>query len=640
MYNEPKSPRKELIKTIAIIFLAVLLVLTFFSNTIMNYSLPQVSAIYVNQGTISEQIRGSGTVEPAEKYEVKFEQSRSIKSVAIKQGQTIAAGDVLFELDDSESDELKEAQTTLDSLELEYQKALLKFSSDAGFESDYLEITKAEQELAKLKSQLESAEDGTDILSTAIADYKAAKAESDRLTREKDDLSAQLASVDTADLLDLSGEYYDRMRAAKDAVTDYEKKVEKAQKEFDEISADVSKNSDYAAEIESKTNEIETARAELNQYYVQLYSAAPGEDTTAVSASISSQTVKITQLERELSKLMTKSASSGVMKAKLRTAEDSLSKAQKNLTASKDKLAEETRTIKLAIKKEMDRVEELLVKQNEIMTEAQERKTDAEAAGLLTYSQLTLKIDEQENKITELKSALAVKQSADSVETGTAKLDLEAKEKEIEKQKEKVEKLKGENVDAVIKAKVGGIVESVSAVAGDTVSAGTAAAVINVSDKGYTVEFAVKNEQAKKVKIGDKAEITSWYWGEDFSAVLDSIKPDTANPQTQKILVFTVTGTDISTGQTITLSMGSKGQPYSTVVPNSAVREDSNGKFVLVMESKSSPLGNRYKAVRYDIEVIAKDDNNTAVNGLMGSEFVITTSTKPISAGEQVRPAD
>ncbi|MBQ7783748.1 MAG: RND transporter, partial [Oscillospiraceae bacterium] len=61
MYNEPKSPRKELIKTIAIIFLAVLLVLTFFSNTIMNYSLPQVSAIYVNQGTISEQIRGSGT---------------------------------------------------------------------------------------------------------------------------------------------------------------------------------------------------------------------------------------------------------------------------------------------------------------------------------------------------------------------------------------------------------------------------------------------------------------------------------------------------------------------------------------------------------------------------------------------------
>ena len=187
---------------------------------------------------------------------------------------------------------------------------------------------------------------------------------------------------------------------------------------------------------------------------------------------------------------------------------------------------------------------------------------------------------------------------------------------------------------------MGGTVESVSVTAGSEVAAGTVAAVISVSDLGYTVSFSVKNDQAKKVKVGDKAEITSWYWGDSFSATLSEVKTDTTNPQTQKTLVFNVTGSDISTGQTITLSMGSKGQPYSAVVPNAAVREDSNGKFVLVMEAKSSPLGNRYKAVRYDIEVLAKDDNNTAVNGLMGSEYVITTSTKPIQAGDQVRPAE
>ncbi|MCM1525313.1 MAG: efflux RND transporter periplasmic adaptor subunit, partial [Ruminococcus sp.] len=99
MNNENKSTRKDMIKNIAIVFLAVLLVLTFFSNTFMNYSLPQVSAVYVSQGNISEQIRGSGTIEPAEKYEVKFEQSRAIKSVAVKQGQTVEAGDGLFELE-------------------------------------------------------------------------------------------------------------------------------------------------------------------------------------------------------------------------------------------------------------------------------------------------------------------------------------------------------------------------------------------------------------------------------------------------------------------------------------------------------------------------------------------------------------
>ena len=41
MNNENRSPRKEVIKNIAIVFLAVLLVLTFFSNTFMNYTLPQ-----------------------------------------------------------------------------------------------------------------------------------------------------------------------------------------------------------------------------------------------------------------------------------------------------------------------------------------------------------------------------------------------------------------------------------------------------------------------------------------------------------------------------------------------------------------------------------------------------------------------
>lgn len=640
MNNENKSPRKEIIKNIAIVFLAVLLVLTFFSNTFMNYSLPQVSAVYVNQGTISEQIRGSGTVEAAESYEVKFEQSRTIKSVSVKTGQTVNAGDILFELEDSDSDELTEAQKTLETLELDYRKAVLAQSDSSKYKSEYLEISKAESELADLKSKLAAAESGTDPLSAAADRYDKAKKQSDSLTKEKDDLNAQLASIDTEDMLDLRGIYYDRLRASKDKVAEYEKKVEKAQADYDKLSKDVSADTDYAAQVESKRNEIETETASLNSLYVELYSAAPDADTAAISASISSQTVKLTQLQRELSNLLAKSASSGVIKTKLKNSEDALEKAKKNLTSAKDSLSTDIRAIKLEIKGKLDDIADKLAAASETLSAAEKDKSSAEAAGYLSAAQLTAKITEQENNIESLKAALEVKQSTDYVTDESARLDIEAKEKEIERQKQKVEKLKSEAFDAVVTAKMGGVVESVSVTAGSEAAAGTVAAVINVSDLGYNVQFSVKNDQAKKVKVGDKAEITSWYWGNDFSATLSEIKTDTANPQTQKILVFSVTGSDISTGQTITLSMGSKGQPYSTVVPNAAVREDSNGKFVLVMEAKSSPLGNRYKAVRYDIEVLAKDDNYTAVNGLMGSEYVITTSTKPIQAGDQVRPAD
>ena len=67
--EEEKGNRKrEIIKNIAIIFLAVMLVLTFFSNTIMNFSLPQVSTELITSGTIKSQIRGRGTIEAIDPY--------------------------------------------------------------------------------------------------------------------------------------------------------------------------------------------------------------------------------------------------------------------------------------------------------------------------------------------------------------------------------------------------------------------------------------------------------------------------------------------------------------------------------------------------------------------------------------------
>ena len=55
--NENVSKRRDWIKNVAIIFLTVMLVLTFFSNTIMNYSLPEVATQYVQRGTITAKIR-------------------------------------------------------------------------------------------------------------------------------------------------------------------------------------------------------------------------------------------------------------------------------------------------------------------------------------------------------------------------------------------------------------------------------------------------------------------------------------------------------------------------------------------------------------------------------------------------------
>ena len=129
--NENKSTRRrEWVKNAIIIFLVIMLILTFFSNTIMNYSLPEVSAQYVGSGTLSEQIRGSGTVEANQSYEMKLDETRVIASVNVKVGDIVEKGQTILTLEDSESTELESARKTLDSLKLEYEKALLATGED------------------------------------------------------------------------------------------------------------------------------------------------------------------------------------------------------------------------------------------------------------------------------------------------------------------------------------------------------------------------------------------------------------------------------------------------------------------------------------------------------------------------------
>ena len=51
------AKKREIVKTLIIIFLAAMLVLTFFSNTIMNKSLPEITTVSASSGKLTERIR-------------------------------------------------------------------------------------------------------------------------------------------------------------------------------------------------------------------------------------------------------------------------------------------------------------------------------------------------------------------------------------------------------------------------------------------------------------------------------------------------------------------------------------------------------------------------------------------------------
>ncbi len=218
------------------------------------------------------------------------------------------------------------------------------------------------------------------------------------------------------------------------------------------------------------------------------------------------------------------------------------------------------------------------------------------------------------------------------------KMDIsEAYQSLLDKEAE-VADLEAKSVGATIVAPVSGTVTALSYAAGETTVAGEPVAVIQIDGKGYTMTISVPNKQAATVKVGDPVELQNAWYYEDVSINLVAIRNDRDNPGQNKILEFELTGESIVPGQSLNISVGQKSMNYDLIVPNSAIREDNNGKFILIVESKFAPFGNRYVAQRVDVEVVASDDTQSAIKGgLYGYEYVITTSTKPIESGDQIR---
>ena len=86
---ETKPKNRAWVKDAAIVFLVVLLLLTFFSNTIMNHSLPEVATNMVSNGTITAKVRGTGTVTANGNHKVKAKSNMTIGRVVVKAGQEV-----------------------------------------------------------------------------------------------------------------------------------------------------------------------------------------------------------------------------------------------------------------------------------------------------------------------------------------------------------------------------------------------------------------------------------------------------------------------------------------------------------------------------------------------------------------------
>ena len=273
---------------------------------------------------------------------------------------------------------------------------------------------------------------------------------------------------------------------------------------------------------------------------------------------------------------------------------------------------------------------------NKALTEKQNSKTNSTNSLTVQTQNWQTELDKRN---IQLKAAQDTK--AQLLKDISTELNLDYQLDSLKKQRDDIAKLQENAVGASIEAPISGTITSVTVKAGDEAQPDTALVTMQPEGKGFTMSFSVTNDQSKRLSVGDKADLVNSWRYSDMDITLASIKPDTTDPGQKKLLTFDITGDEVTPGQSLNISVGQKSANYDLIVPNSAIREDSNGKFILIVESKSSPLGNRYVATRVDVEVLASDDTQSAVSGaLYGYEFVITTSTQPVEAGKLVRLAN
>ena len=487
--------------------------MTFFSNTILNRTLPQVSTYAVTDGSIAARVRATGKVSAIGNNQVKATGTRTIAAVKVKEGQEVNEGDVLFVMGSASSSEIETATDARDTAYFTAKRTEANAPTGSGSE---ITVNRAYNNWVDAQAQADA----------AFAVWAAAESNT---------------------------ELQDALTAMQEAEADYT-------------------NAQYKGDITRENAFL------LYEAYI-----ADGRSPD----------------DPEMIQLLSEATSTTAEETYTKNAYDIASNRYYMVLGSSD-----TSTLKTAY-------------------ETAQSKADSAYASYVSACD----------------SAAISAISAGST-YATYQVDVEAAQYDLEKKEERLANLTGEGVDVNVYATVSGVVETVNFSSGDTVTKDDVMCVIEVPDQGYTMTATVTKDQASRLKVGDEGTVSNYYWGSTITAKITAIKSDKTDPQGKREITFEIDG-DVTNGQELTVSVGSKSATYDIVVPKSAVMSDNNGNYVLVITSKSSALGNRYFAKRVDVEVLAEDDSYKAISGDLGvGDFVITNSSTKINSGDQIRLAD
>lgn len=197
--------RTKVIKAM-IAFVIILALLTFFSNTIMNLTIPKVMGSYASRGNLSYSNSARGQITVDNQTEVKGLDNRTVEQVMVTNYDLVQKGDTICTLKTMEdSEELQAKRNELEELERTAEYEARKPSDEPDYSSNYDMINTYKEQLAAAKDTLSKVRNKSSVESEnqAIIDEESVKAVSlkasvDAAAKTVEDIKTDIDAIDAA----------------------------------------------------------------------------------------------------------------------------------------------------------------------------------------------------------------------------------------------------------------------------------------------------------------------------------------------------------------------------------------------------------------------------------------------------------
>lgn len=152
-------------------------------------------------------------------------------------------------------------------------------------------------------------------------------------------------------------------------------------------------------------------------------------------------------------------------------------------------------------------------------------------------------------------------------------------------------------------------------------------------DASYTIEVPLTAEQAELVSVGTVLHVSQSKVSGDAAVQRLSDADDAGNVTATAALPEGAWSAGAAQVNATT-----QGERQNLVLPVSAVHQDKNGAYVLVMEENSTILGLQYVLRSVTVSTIESGDSMQAVSGALDTQTkIVVASSKPVQAGDRVK---